>query len=87
VRFSVSDTGPGLPPEQAAHVFERFYRTDDARQRDRGGSGLGLAIAQELVRLHRGRIWVDSVPGKGSVFNFEIPAEARVLLPPQRHEA
>jgi signal transduction histidine kinase len=87
VRFTVSDTGPGLTPEQAAHVFERFYRTDDARQRDQGGSGLGLAIAHELVRLHRGRIWVDSVPGKGSAFNFEIPAEARVPLPPQRREA
>jgi signal transduction histidine kinase len=72
VRFSVSDTGPGLAPEQAAHVFERFYRTDDARQRDQGGSGLGLAIAQELVRLHRGRLWVDSAPGKGSTFSFEI---------------
>jgi signal transduction histidine kinase len=72
VRFSVSDTGPGLTPEQAAHVFERFYRTDDARQRDQGGSGLGLAIAQELVRLHRGHLWVDSAPGKGSTFSFEI---------------
>lgn len=76
VRFGVADTGPGLAPEQAAHVFERFYRTDDARQRDQGGSGLGLAIAHELVRLHGGRIAVESAPGVGSTFTFEIPIEA-----------
>jgi signal transduction histidine kinase len=76
VRFAVADTGPGLVPEQAAHVFERFYRTDDARQRDRGGSGLGLAITQELVKLHRGRIWVETAPGAGSTFCFEIPADS-----------
>ncbi len=74
VRFAVVDTGPGLTPEQAAHVFERFYRADDARQRDRGGSGLGLAIAQELVRLHGGRIWIESAPGAGSTVFVEIPA-------------
>lgn len=74
VRFAVVDSGPGLTPAQAAHVFERFYRTDDDRQRDRGGSGLGLAITQELVRLHGGRVWVASEPGAGSTFSFEIPA-------------
>lgn len=73
VHFAVVDSGPGLTPEQAAHVFERFYRTDDARQRDRGGSGLGLAITQELVKLHSGRIWVESTPGSGGTFCFEIP--------------
>jgi signal transduction histidine kinase len=75
VRFAVVDTGPGLTAEQAAHVFERFYRADDARQRDRGGSGLGLAITQELIRLHSGHIWVESTPGAGSTFYFEIPAD------------
>jgi signal transduction histidine kinase len=73
VRIAVCDTGPGLTPEQAAHVFERFYQTDDARRRDEDGSGLGLAIAQELVRLHQGRIWVESTVGQGSRFIFEIP--------------
>jgi two-component system OmpR family sensor kinase/two-component system sensor histidine kinase BaeS len=77
VRFEVADTGPGLTPDQAKHVFERFYRTDDARQRDHGGSGLGLAITQELVRLHGGRVWVESTPGAGSRFMVELPrAEA-----------
>jgi signal transduction histidine kinase len=74
VRVAVCDTGPGLTPEQAAHVFERFYQTDEARRRDESGSGLGLAIAQELVRLHQGRIWVESTVGQGSRFIFEIPA-------------
>ena len=73
VRFGVTDTGPGLSPEQAAHVFERFYRTDDERQRDQGGSGLGLAITHELVRLHGGQITVESAPDTGSTFAFEIP--------------
>lgn len=81
VRFGVADTGPGLTPEQAAHVFERFYRTDDARQRDQGGSGLGLAIAHELVRLHGGRIAVESAPGAGSTFTFEIPLDATAPHP------
>lgn len=76
VRFGVADTGPGLTPEQAAHVFERFYRTDDARQRDQGGSGLGLAITHELVRLHGGRIAVESALGAGSTFTFEVPVAA-----------
>lgn len=73
VRFGVADTGPGLTEDQARHVFERFYRTDDARQRDRGGSGLGLAITRELVRLHGGRVWVESAPGQGSRFMIELP--------------
>ncbi len=73
VRFAVVDTGPGLTPEQAAHVFERFYRTDDARQRDQGGSGLGLAITQELVKLHSGHIWVESELNLGSTFTFTVP--------------
>ncbi len=73
IRFVVSDTGPGLTPEQAKHIFERFYRTDEARQRDQTGSGLGLAISQELVRLHQGRIWVESQVGQGSQFIVELP--------------
>lgn len=76
VRFGVTDTGPGLTPEQVARVFERFYRTDDARQRDQGGSGLGLTITQELVRLHGGRVTLESAPGAGSTFAFEIPIAA-----------
>ncbi len=73
VRFGVSNTGPGLTPEEAAHVFERFWRADAARQHDSGGSGLGLAITHQLVRLHGGRIWVE--PGaEQTAFVFTLPA-------------
>lgn len=73
VRFAVSNTGSTLTPEQASHVFERFWRTDESRQRDSGGAGLGLAIVRELVHLHGGRIWVD-VEGDETRFIFELPA-------------
>ncbi|MFC6896153.1 ATP-binding protein [Nonomuraea dietziae] len=70
------DKGPGLTPEQAERVFERFYRADSARARrseDDRGSGLGLAIVEALVRAHGGSVVVDSVPGEGSVFRVELP--------------
>ena len=69
----VSDTGIGILPEDLPHIFERFYRADRARSRDRGGSGLGLAIAQNIVREHRGLIAVESTPGKGSTFIVKLP--------------
>ena len=73
IEFAVSDTGPGIPPEQLEQVFERFHRTDDSRQRDRGGSGLGLPIARALVEAHGGRIWAESRPGEGATIRFELP--------------
>jgi len=69
----VSDTGIGILPEDLPHIFERFYRADRARSRDRGGSGLGLAIAQNIVQEHRGSIEVESTPGKGSTFIVRLP--------------
>jgi two-component system OmpR family sensor kinase len=68
----VADTGPGIPPDDRARVFDRFYRVDKARSRDRGGSGLGLAVAQSLVRAHGGRIELDSAPG-ATVFTVRLP--------------
>jgi two-component system OmpR family sensor kinase/two-component system sensor histidine kinase BaeS len=70
VWVSVADDGPGIPPEEVPHVFDRFWQGDGARA---GGSGLGLAIARELVRAHGGRIWVDSEPGEGTTFQFTLP--------------
>ncbi len=70
VRFSVSDTGPGIPEEQRAHVFDRFWQ---ARETARAGAGLGLSIARGVVEAHGGRIWVDSRPGVGSTFSFTLP--------------
>lgn len=73
MQFSVSNTGQGLTPEQAEHVFERFWRAETARERDTGGTGLGLAIAKSLVEAHGGRIWVESKSGEGAQFLFLLP--------------
>ncbi len=69
----VSDTGIGIAPEDVPHIFERFYRADRTRSRDRGGSGLGLAIVQGIVQEHGGTIEVESTPGKGSFFMLRLP--------------
>jgi len=63
---TVHDTGIGIPGHALAHVFERFYRADEARNRESGGTGLGLAIARELVKGHGGNIEVDSAEGVGT---------------------
>jgi two-component system, OmpR family, phosphate regulon sensor histidine kinase PhoR len=68
VEVSVSDTGPGISPDETEKIFERFYRTDASRSRATGGFGLGLAIAREMVDAMGGRISVDSTPGQGSRF-------------------
>ena len=74
----VADNGPGMTAEQAARVFERFYRTDDARTRARGGTGLGLSIAASLAAAHDGDITVDTQPGQGAAFHIRLPLAARV---------
>ncbi len=74
VRIEVSDTGPGLTPEQATLVFDRFYRGESSRSRDRGGAGLGLSIAKSIVDSHGGTLTLHSETGHGSVFTVEIPA-------------
>jgi PAS domain S-box-containing protein len=71
VRFSVIDTGPGIPAEQLPHIFGRFWQ---ARSSDRRGIGLGLAIAKGIVEAHNGRIWVESTVGLGSTFYFTLPS-------------
>jgi signal transduction histidine kinase len=71
--FRLQDNGPGMEQEEQQQVFERFYRRDPSRQRASAGSGLGLAIARSIVESHQGRIWVQSIPGKGTTFAFTIP--------------
>jgi signal transduction histidine kinase len=71
--LTVADRGPGMSQEQASHVFERFYRTDDARTRDSGGAGLGLAIATSLAVAHGGGLTVDTQPGRGAAFHLRLP--------------
>jgi two-component system sensor histidine kinase CiaH len=73
VALEVRDTGIGIPRDAQDHVFERFYRADEARNRDSGGAGLGLAIAKQLVEEHEGKITLESVPGEGSTFTVRLP--------------
>lgn len=70
---SVSDNGPGIPAEDLPHIFERFYRVDKGRSRDKGGTGLGLSIVKHIAQLHGGRVWVESTQGQGTDFYFSIP--------------
>jgi signal transduction histidine kinase len=77
-RFTVRDEGLGIPLGEQKRIFEKFYRLDPDHRRGVGGSGLGLYICRELVRSMNGRIWVDSDPGKGATFTFELPIAERV---------
>ena len=78
VALTIADTGEGIAPEHLDRVFERFYRVDSGRTRDRGGSGIGLAIARALVEAHGGRIRAESDgPGMGARFVVSLPAEGQ----------
>ncbi len=73
--LEVADTGVGIAPKDVPHIFDRFYRTDDSRSKDTTpGFGLGLSIAKKIVALHKGRIGVESEPGRGTVFTVSLPA-------------
>ncbi len=72
-RFAVTDHGPGIPPEEQARIFERFYQVSQGLTRARGGLGLGLAIVREVARQHGGHVSLDSTPGLGSRFTLSLP--------------
>jgi signal transduction histidine kinase len=74
---SVEDTGIGIPPERQAGIFESFAQGDESIPRIYGGTGLGLAICRQLVTLMGGRMGLESEPGRGSTFWFELTLECR----------
>lgn len=83
---SIADTGPGIPPDDLARIFERFYQVDKSRKRGRG-TGLGLAIIKELIEAHRGQIRAESVEGVGTKFTILLPlseADVETLISPRR---
>jgi signal transduction histidine kinase len=73
VRFYVKDTGPGIALKHQAHIFERFYRVDDSRERSKGGLGVGLTVSKKLVEAMGGTMWLESTAGKGATFSFTLP--------------
>ncbi len=74
VVFKISDTGPGIPPEEQSRIFEKFYRASNVAT-ESSGFGLGLAIVRSIVENHHGRVWVESALGKGTTFYVVLPAE------------
>jgi two-component system OmpR family sensor kinase len=68
----IVDHGPGIDPVASAHVFDRFYRADPGRSRERGGSGLGLSIVASIVQAHGGRLWHEPTPGGGATFGVRL---------------
>jgi len=76
IRLDVMDSGPGIPPEHSAKIFDRFYRIDESRSREAGGAGLGLAIAQWAVRVNGGDIHLWATQGRGCTFQIRLPPVA-----------
>ena len=74
--YRVADTGIGIPPDKIESLFTEFKQTDATIASEYGGTGLGLSISKKFVEMHGGRIWVESTPGQGSTFSFEIPLRA-----------
>jgi signal transduction histidine kinase len=81
-RVAVADTGPGISPSDQERIFEAFQQVDSSLTRKKGGTGLGLSIARRIVELHGGRLWVESVPGKGSTFSFTVPVRVERQVTP-----
>jgi signal transduction histidine kinase len=74
-KVSVSDSGPGIPADELAHIFERFYQGRRQHKTVVAGSGLGLALAKKIVEAHQGKIWAESELGKGATFYVTLPLD------------
>ncbi len=77
IKVLIADNGPGISPEKLDKIFDRFYRADSSRSRERGGTGLGLAIVKEIIDNHQGQIWAESTEGQGTRVFFSLPLIAR----------
>ncbi len=75
IQVDVKDDGQGIPPEDLKRIFERFYRVEKSRSKEKGGTGLGLAIVKHILEGHKSKISVSSTVGKGSIFSFQLPLE------------
>jgi len=78
VVFSVKDSGIGIPAEKQSKLFTKFYQVDTTLTRKAGGTGLGLVISKGIVEAHKGKIWLKSEAGKGSIFSFSVPIGGKV---------
>ena len=85
--IEVADTGPGMSPDQVAHVFERFYRSDPSRSRLHGGAGLGLSIVSAIVAAHGGTVSAASIEGEGTTFTVRLPLTPALPDPPTAEPA
>ena len=86
IEISLYNTGPGIPREDLSRVFDQFYRVDKSRSTEYGGAGLGLAIVQEIVRLHKGTVSIDSQEGLWTRVDMFLPRrheENRIVVVPQ----
>jgi signal transduction histidine kinase len=77
VEIKIADTGVGIPPERLRLIFEPFFTTKEPDEQGNGGSGLGLSVCRQIIEQHRGRIRVESLVGRGSVFTVKLPVSQK----------
>jgi signal transduction histidine kinase len=81
LHVTVSDDGPGIPPDQLERIFERFHRVSAGSAGEQDRTGLGLPIARAIVAAHGGTIWAESPPGRGAVFHIKLPGYSSASVP------
>jgi two-component system phosphate regulon sensor histidine kinase PhoR len=81
ITIFIKDSGLGIPPEDIKRIFERFYRVEKSRSKERGGTGLGLAIVKHIIEAHQSKVSVSSIVGKGSIFSFKLKRVPEKVIP------